>query len=138
MCDIAERLEDVAAASDLFGLTRGWDQLRAAVHHQSDVSLGSYAAVPHIVRVCSDDRNKLDWNLVALVGLIERCRLTVRRNPPLPAEFEASYHDAMRHMHQLVFQLTPEPWDAELARSIVAWQLIVKGHARAATGKGWA
>ena len=128
VCDIADRLSDLEAAADLFALTRAWDELRDAVHHQSDVSLGSYAAVPHMVRICDADRTKLDWNLFAWVGTIEQCRLTVRRNPPLPAEFEPSYFDAMRTMHRLVFELSAEPWGRNLAQCITTWQLLVKHH----------
>jgi hypothetical protein len=134
VCDIADRLKDLEAASDLFALTRAWDELRDAVHHQSDVSHGSYAAVPHMVRICDADRKKLDWNLFAWVATIEECRLTVPRNPPLPAEFESSYFGAMRVMHRLVFDLSGEPWGPNLAMCITMWQLLVKGHTEAAAG----
>jgi hypothetical protein len=132
VCDIADRLRDLEAATDLFALTRAWDELHPAVHHQGDVSVGSYAAVPHMVRICDTDRTKLDWNLFAWVGLIEECRLTVRRNPSLPTEFAASYFGAMNRMHQLVFDLSGEPWGRYLAQCITTWQLLVKGHVEAA------
>jgi hypothetical protein len=129
---IPDRLRALEAASDLFTVTRAWDELSDSVYHQGDVFLGSYAAVPHMVRICAGDRNKLDYNLFLWVGAIEEARLTGRRNPPLPADFERSYADAMAAMHKLVFDLSAEPWGTTLAQCIMAWQLAAKGFAEAA------
>jgi hypothetical protein len=129
---VPDRLRALEAASDLITVTRAWDELSDSIYHQGDVFLGSYAAVPHMVRICAADRKKLDYNLFLWVGAIEEARLTDRRNPPLPDEFERSYADAMATMHKLVFDLSAEPWETTLAQCIVAWQLAVKGHVEAA------
>ena len=129
---VPERLRALEAACDLFEVTRAWDELGDAVYHQGDVFLGSYAAVPHMVRICAADRAKLDYNLFLWAGTIEEARLTRPRNPPLPADFEPSYRAAEATMHRLVFESSAEPWGTTLAQCILAWQLAVKGHPAAA------
>jgi hypothetical protein len=59
-----------------------WTVLWEELHHQGDVDLASYAAVPHIVRI-QQTRQFTDYNPYALIGIIELCR-GVGKNPPLP------------------------------------------------------
>jgi hypothetical protein len=66
-----------------------WENL----HHQGDVGLASYLAVPHLVSICIN-KNSLDWNYIGLCVLIENCRLGTH-NPGLPAEFEELYFDSL-------------------------------------------
>src|SRR5690349_10041869 len=65
-----------------------WDNL----HHQGDVGLASYFAVPHIISICIE-RNSLDWNYIGLCVLIEKCRLK-DESPAIPAEFQDQYFEA--------------------------------------------
>ena len=127
LSDIADRLRDLESAGDIVALTRAWDDLRDAIHYQGDVSVGSYAAVPHMVRICDADRGKLDWNLFAWVGLVEECRVTVPRNPQLPVDVEPDYTTAMDRMHDLVHAISRREWDGDTAQCIVRWQLLAKG-----------
>jgi hypothetical protein len=52
-----------------------WEEL----HHQGDVGDASYAAVPELVRIHRDGR-AADWNLYAMVAIIELAR-TESQNP---------------------------------------------------------
>ncbi len=65
-----------------------WDELWNDLHHQGDVGVASYAAIPQ-VRI-SEARGRCDWNLYALAATIEieRHRKT---NPPLPDWLSPSY-----------------------------------------------
>src|SRR5205814_10423446 len=80
--DIATRLRDLETASDVFSVTRAWDELGDAIYHQGDICLGSYAAVPHMVRICGTDRKKLDWNVFGWVAAIEEERWMMRPGNP--------------------------------------------------------
>ena len=46
-----------------------WDEL----HHQGDVGEGSYACVPHLVRIYRR-HSETDWNTYAIVAIIELAR----------------------------------------------------------------
>src|SRR4051812_39611503 len=74
--NIADRLRALEAADDLFAVTRAWDELGDAVYHQGGVFVGSYAALPHMVRICAAQPKKLDFHLFLWAGAIEEARLT--------------------------------------------------------------
>jgi hypothetical protein len=67
-----------------------WENL----HHQGDVGLASYLAVPHIISICIEKKS-FDWNFIGLCVTIENCRLN-EHNPELPSEFENLYFDSLR------------------------------------------
>jgi hypothetical protein len=67
-----------------------WDNL----HHQGNVELASYLAVPHLVSICIS-KNSFDWNYIGLCVVIENCRLK-DHNPELVSEVESTYFDSLR------------------------------------------
>jgi hypothetical protein len=66
-----------------------WDELWNELHHQGDVGVASYAAIPQLVRI-SEARRKFDWNLYALTATIEIERHR-KSNPLLPEWLAPSY-----------------------------------------------
>ena len=70
-----------------------FDDLWENLHHQGDVGLASYLAVPQIISICID-KHSLDWNFIGLCVLIENCRIA-GNNPELPPEFESDYFDSL-------------------------------------------
>jgi hypothetical protein len=66
-----------------------WDELWSELHHQGDVGVASYAAIPQLVRI-SEARREFDWNLYALAATIEIERHR-KSNPPLPGWLAPSY-----------------------------------------------
>jgi transposase len=70
------------ALARMEGGESAWDELWNELHHQGDVGVASYAAIPQIVRIYEARRGS-DWNLYALAATIEieRHRKT---NPLLP------------------------------------------------------
>jgi hypothetical protein len=66
-----------------------WDNL----HHQGDVGMASYFAVPQLVNICIT-KKLLDWNFIGLCVLIESCRLK-GNNPELPREFQDDYFESL-------------------------------------------
>lgn len=47
-----------------------WEELWNELHHQGDIGIASYAAVPHIVRISAEVSNR-DWNFYGLLATIE-------------------------------------------------------------------
>jgi hypothetical protein len=66
-----------------------WDNL----HHQGDVGIASYLAIPPLVLICINKKS-LDWNFIGLCVLIENCRLEAH-NPELPDEYHHSYFESL-------------------------------------------
>jgi hypothetical protein len=98
-----------------------WDELWSELHHQGDVGVASYAALPQLVRI-SEARGKSDWNLYALTATIEieRHRKT---NPPLPDWLSPSYKVAWDGLVKLALSdLGGEPDELTLrsALSVIA------------------
>lgn len=73
-----------------------WDELWSELHHQGDIGLASYAAIPHLVRI-SASTGKRDWNLYALASCIEIERHR-KGNPNLPDWIEPSYNEAWERL----------------------------------------
>lgn len=100
-----------------------WAELWNELHHQRDVGLASYAAVPHIAGIYIR-AGRPDWNAYALVGCIELAR--TERNPPLPDWLEGSY---IGSLGELAKQGTKEIWASE-DRTLVQSALAVIALAR--------
>lgn len=69
-----------------------WDELWNELHHQGDVDIASYAAVPQLVRIASSGTVR-DWNFYGLLATIEVARHR-KGNPAVPAWLKADYTSA--------------------------------------------
>jgi hypothetical protein len=112
------------ASKALARMERGdsvWDELWNELHHQGDVGVASYAAIPQIVRI-SQTRRGTDWNLYALAATIEIERHR-KNNPPLPDWLDPSYTAAWEGLVNLALaDLAGKPDELTLrsALSVVA------------------
>jgi hypothetical protein len=79
-----------------------WDELWQELHHQGDVGVASYAAIPQLVRI-SSKRDQRDWNLYALTSTIEIERRR-KINPPIPDSLSFSYHSAWTQLIELALK----------------------------------
>ena len=98
-----------------------WGELWAELHHQGDVGLASYAAIPQLVRIYEARRDR-DWNLYALAATIEIERHR-HSNPPVPAWLSDSYKSAWEGLVKLALtDLAGKPDELTLraALSVVA------------------
>lgn len=102
-----------------------WDELCDELHHQGDVDVASYAAVPHLVRICVA-RNILDWNVFALVATIEKCRI-FGENPPLPNWLEKDYDFAIKELAEFGAKNFCADWPKELTQAFLAVAAFAKG-----------
>lgn len=108
-----------------------WKEIWDELHHQGDVGVASFAAVPYIVRICLD-RGALDWNVFAIVSIIELAR-GQGRNSDVPDWLKDDYFDAIRDLSKNGLSELPGAEDPELVRAILSVIAIEKGlrtHAR--------
>jgi hypothetical protein len=102
-----------------------WIELWEELHHQGDVGEASYAALPHLVRICRA-RQVADWNIYGLASTIEGCR-QAGHNPPLPQWLQNSYAEAWRELVRLGSREFPEAVEPMLILCILAALAAGKG-----------
>ena len=95
-----------------------WDELWQELHHQGDVGLASYAAVPLIARI-TEQAAVPDWNPFALVATIEEARIS-GPNPALPNWMKSDYEAAWKRLFAVAHRLLPDAADDELIRSLLS------------------
>jgi hypothetical protein len=102
-----------------------WEELWNELHHQGDVGVASYAAIPQIVRISAARRDR-DWNLYALASTIEIGRHR-KNNPPLPEWLADSYNTAWEGIVKLALcDLAGKPDELTL-RSALAVVALGRG-----------
>jgi hypothetical protein len=90
-----KKLRDTTQQEDLEVIfTELWDNL----HHQGDVGIASYVAVPQLVSICISKKS-LDWNFIGLCLMIENCRLE-KHNPELPSEYQDAYFQSLNEFER--------------------------------------
>jgi hypothetical protein len=102
-----------------------WHEIWDELHHQGDVGEGSYAAVPHLVRIYRQ-RGVLDWNTYAIVAIVELARGR-GENPEVPNWLEADYFGAIRELAGIGVAEYPQAKDPEEIRAILGIMAIQKG-----------
>jgi hypothetical protein len=129
--DASRDLRALASGED-GAMSRLWEQL----HHQGDVGLASYAAVPALIEIYAiRPRN---WNFYGLVNLIEVCRHQgamwpdgssshYRPNPPLPDWLAFEYQAALRNFLKLALYDVSNVEERETLQQILAAIAIGKG-----------
>jgi hypothetical protein len=98
-----------------------WEELWNELHHQGDVGVASYAAIPQIVRI-AEGRRGSDWNLFAFAATVEIERHR-KNNPPLPDWLAPSYKAAWEGLVKIALSdLAGKPDELTLrsALSVVA------------------
>lgn len=100
------------------------DELWNELHHQGDVGLASYYAVPHLVRMGSSKGQSI-YSIVNLVVTIEIERH--RNNPALPSDLVTDYEQAIFQLGELGKSLINQKWDLQLAATSLSAIAISKG-----------
>ena len=112
--------------SEIEGLDSVWSELWENLHHQGDVGIGSYAAIPHIARIIQS-REILNYNPFALTVTIELAR-NWSGNPDLPHWLEKDYMQALWNIAQYGCDSLNKEWDASILKSVLALVAILKGN----------
>src|SRR5436305_10531607 len=115
----------VALESGTQALDSIWSELWENLHHQGNVGIASYAAVPHIVRIIRQ-REIFDWNPFALIVAIELAR-TQGNNPPLPAWLTAEYEPSLWDIAEYACGKLKEHWNPFLLKSVLGLVAVIKG-----------
>jgi hypothetical protein len=93
-----------------------WFDLWSALCHQGDSYTGSYAAVPHLVRIAEGAAYRLQYDPLFLAAFIELSRLE-GNGPELQPEIVVSYRLALRRGLELATAaLESAALDSESAR----------------------
>lgn len=102
-----------------------WRELWEELHHQGDVGDASYAAVPELVRI-HRIAPTTDWNLYALVAIIELAR-TESQNPEVPDWLREDYFHSVQELGQMGTKAILSAEDSETQRAILSVIAIAKG-----------
>jgi hypothetical protein len=102
-----------------------WRELWDELHHQGDVGEASYAAVPHLVRICRQ-RGVIDWNTYAIVSVIELARGN-GSNPEVPEWLREDYHQAIRELAEMGAAEVLQATDADKVRAILSVLALAAG-----------
>ena len=98
--DVSVPLKRLEQTNDPETIRKIWAELWNELHHQGDVGLASYLAVPQLVRI-GKSKNLFDCDLLGLCIVIEQQR-HLGDNPPLPVEFQNYYDHGLEELKQFV------------------------------------
>ena len=119
-CDASLPLKALQAGED------AWQELWEELHHQGDIGVASYAAVPQLVQICGEAAQRGD-DFYALIALIEIERHR-RHNPPLPAWLEESYRSAWTQLAHIAARDLQGSTSHSVQRAILAVLALATGN----------
>jgi len=102
-----------------------WNELWNELHHQGDVGVASYAAVPQIVSIAAAAATR-DWNFYGLLATIEVDRHR-KSNPALPAWLKADYASAWVQASALALTDLRLEADSTSVQAILSVVALAKG-----------
>jgi hypothetical protein len=89
-----------------------WSEIWDTVHHQGDVSISSYIAVPEIFKVYKE-KKWFDASLPAFLAVIENCRQK-EKNPKLPDWLKDKYFQTLEETVKYCAENISKQWDREI------------------------
>jgi hypothetical protein len=102
-----------------------WEELWNELHHQGDVDLASYAALPHLVRIYKEHPLK-DYNSYTMVAVIELAR-NRGKNPDVPSWLADGYFDSIQELATVGMHELTQSSDPELVRAVLGVLALAKG-----------
>lgn len=101
-----------------------WDEL----HHQGDVGLASYLALPQLVRIAYQ-KELYNADFLGICCVIEQQR-QLGRNPVLPAQFHNYYIDGLKKLNDFVIQNIRRKQDETTFRIALSALALCAGYAK--------
>lgn len=98
--DVSVPLRRLEQANDSDTINKIWEELWNELHHQGDVGLASYLAVPQLARI-GKLKGLFDWNLLGICSVIEQQR-HLGDNPTLPIEFHDYYNKGLDYLRRFI------------------------------------
>ena len=105
-----------------------FDELWENLHHQGNVGLASYMAVPHLIDICIENKS-LDWNFIGLCVAIENCRVS-GENPELPIQHDDLYFGSLTKFEKYLLVNLKDINDRTAFRLALALLATVNGQPR--------
>jgi hypothetical protein len=100
--DASIPLRQLEQASKKNEIEKIYDELWNELHHQGDVGLASYLALPQLVRIARK-KNLFDWNVLAICAAIEQQR-HLGHNPTLPKEYTDCYQQGLTELKLFIVE----------------------------------
>lgn len=100
-----------------------WDACWNHIVYQDDVGDISFAAVPFLVEYLRNSSD-LDWNVLALISVIELARVD---GYVVPEEFRDSYLETIRDLPRIIVEHPDQSWDELTTRSALACIAVRRG-----------
>lgn len=122
--DASVALRKLERAEDFRQVNEIYEDLWSSLHHQGDIGLASYYAVPHLVQMAFNSK-LIDSNVLSLVSVIEIQRH--KGNPKLPNALLPYYQQSLLTLGELAKFSMTKNWDLSLASSALAAIAISKG-----------
>ena len=123
--DASTALKKLEQADSLEEVREIYEELWNELHHQGDVGVASYYAVPHMVRI-AEEKGLLDSNVLGLVSLIEIQRH--KKNPAIPSALYPAYSNSISELLQLATPMLAQNWDSGTASAVLMAVAVAKGH----------
>jgi len=128
--DASDALKRIEKADTLQTANSIYEELWEELHHQGDVGLASYYAVPHLVRIAKHNE-LVDYNVLSLVSTIEIQRH--KNNPEIPKALGSQYHQAIRDLAEVAKIAMKKDWDLAMATTALAAIALAKNQIKLAT-----
>lgn len=127
--DASAALRKLEQANSLEEVNKIYEELWNELHHQGDVGIASYYAVPHMIRIAKE-KGLVDWNVLGLVSLIEIQRH--KKNPAMPSVLYPAYSNSISELLELATLVLAQNWDSGTASTALAAIAVSKGHIKLA------
>jgi hypothetical protein len=102
-----------------------WHELWNNLHHQGDVDLASYAALPHLVHIYKEHPSR-DYNPYTMVAVIELAR-NRGKNPDVPSWLADGYLESIHELATVGMNELAQSSDPELVPAILSILALAKG-----------
>ena len=100
--DVSVPLRQLEKANSKKETDKIYEELWNELHHQGDVELASYLAIPQLINIARQ-KGLFDWNILALCATIEQQR-HLGKNPPLPTEYLNYYENGLADLKNLIIR----------------------------------
>lgn len=98
--DVSVPLTQLEWATSSTEVEKIFSELWNELHHQGDVGVASYMAIPQLVRI-SRDKGLFNWNVLTLCSTIEQQR-HLGENPSLPTEYTEYYNNGLMELKEFI------------------------------------
>lgn len=123
--DASIPLKKLESATSKEQIKSVFDELWNELHHQGDVGLASYLALPHLVRIAKE-KDLFDWNILGICAVIEQQR-HLGNNPKLPVELTDYYQNGLNQLKLCILANIGKQLDHETFRVACSTLATVAG-----------